>query len=135
MKAPIRLDTNEDIKGFIIDSLRSHDGTHLDAQEVLDAAYSSKTSISFDSYNEITKEIDLGREIIPRQGAVSVTNNSFWEMQDPGLKSLFPELTDSPDLFEFLITIVYKIKFNKKTDKVEIIQGRYKFSCKMSDFE
>ena len=131
MNPPISLNTNEEVKSFITETLKDHDGSHLEAREVLDFVYSSKTSIKLDSYSERKKEIDLGKEIIPRKGSVYVVNNEFWELQDIGLKNLFPELSESADMFEFLITIVYQVKYNKKTDKVEILQGRYKFSTEI----
>lgn len=133
MKHSISLDTNDKIKNFISESLRGQGYNCLESQEVLDFVNNPKTIISFDGYNERVKEIGLGQETIPKQGTIGVINNEFWEFQDPSKRRLFPELSDSPNLFEFLIISIDQVKFNKKTEKIEITEGRYKFSIENKD--
>lgn len=116
---------NFEIKNFIAVLLKDNN-THADAHEILDTINDAETKVELVSSNIVKKYTELGVETIPRIGFTNCINNDWWEMQDPNLKQLFPELTNSSNL-EFLIMVIEDVVYNKKVGKVEITERRYFF--------
>jgi hypothetical protein len=116
-----------DLKGQLSKVLSSFDYTNLEAAPLMQAVEDPDVTVYFDPPSMSLKEIELGKETIPKVGYMDIMSNDFWDLQDPGFTKLFPELTSGNQFQEFVLIIIDDIKFNKTTNKVEIIQKRQKF--------